>query len=258
MEGNNRENSRPSYVQYNTVIEPEGYVKLWVFIVLYVITFGIYMWFWVCKTVGLFNKKIGNNDGQVQQLLLCAFVPFYTLYWLYKYTNMFSEYGTSVGYVAKSNLTTTCMILALSPWITTFLGLLLFYSPVGWLFMIAGYVCATAAYAVFQNAINNCLLRELNNGKVPVDSVNYIEKPSTSTIKKEQIYKKSKIQQCDVDIMAKQPVYDASAPIMSASDVITKNSDADVVKQLRELKILYDEGILTEEEFDYKKRELLK
>lgn len=258
MDGKNRENNGPSYVQYNTVIEPEGYVKLWVFIVLYVITFGIYMWFWVYKTVGLFNKKTGSNDGQVQQLLLCAFVPFYTLYWLYKYTNMFSKYGASVGYVAKSNLTTTCMILALSPWITTFVGLLLFYSPVGWLFIIAGYVCATAAYAVFQNAINNCLLCELNNGKVPVDSVNYIEKPSMSAAKTEQIYEESKIQQDPVNITAKQPVDDTSVLIKSTRNVTTKNSDADVVNQLRELKTLYDEGILTEEEFDYKKRELLK
>lgn len=38
----------------------------------------------------------------------------------------------------------------------------------------------------------------------------------------------------------------------------TKKSDTDVVNQLRELKSLYDEGILTEDEFNYKKRDLLK
>lgn len=258
MDGKNRENNGPSYLQCNTVIEPEGYVRLWVFIILYVITFGIYMWFWVYKTVGLFNKKTGSTDGQVQQLLLCAFVPFYTLYWLYKYTNLFSKYSASVGYVAKSSLTTTCMILALSPWITTLVGFVLFYSPIGWLFTIVGYVCSIAAYATFQNAINNCLLCELNDGRGSIACVNDIEKPRASAVKTERICEKSKNQQDAANITAKQPIYDTSELTKSARYVTTRNPDVDVVKQLRELKTLYDEGILTEEEFDYKKRELLK
>ena len=191
-------------------------------------------------------------------MLLCAFVPFYTLYWLYKYTNIFSQYGASVGYVAKSNLTTTCMILALCPWIATFLGLLLIYSPIGWLFTIVGSVCAIAAYATFQNAINNCLLCELNEGKLPIDSVNYFESTNGSASKEEEVNETFKSKPDSANINAEKVVYDIHTPAMDFEKMTNVNSDADIVTQLRELKSLYDEGILTSEEFAYKKKELLK
>ena len=42
--------------------EPEGYIKVWLLIVLSVVTFGIYTFYWIYKTVGTLNNKLPQSQ----------------------------------------------------------------------------------------------------------------------------------------------------------------------------------------------------
>lgn len=240
MQGNNRGKN----LQGMNFIEPEGFTKLWVFVLLYIVTFGIYMFFWIYKTVGLLNKKTGSQDGQVQQLLLCMFVPFYVLYWLYKYSNKLVDHCNKSGF-GINNISTTCMILAVCGMAATVFTLFFFYLPVSWVFSIAGYTCTIIAYALMQNTINGYLVYEMSQENDM------------------RAYAESTYRPASRDKEGEMPLKER-APSKSVAENTTRksvqnvSSDIDVVSQLRELKMLYDEGILTEEEFNYKKRELLK
>ena len=220
-------------------IEPEGYVKLWVFVLLYIVTFGIYLFFWIYKTVDLLNKKTGTQDGQIQQLLLCIFVPFYTLYWLYKYSNKLVVLCDESGY-RINNISNSCMVLAICGIaLNVFVLFFFFYFPIGWVLSIAAYVCTIIAYALMQNAINGYLLYEMNQDSDFIIS-KYVETSKENGVT------------CSVD-----PVKSAigkPVKIMGHKD----NLDTDIVSQLRELKSIFDMGILTEEEFNFKKQQLLK
>lgn len=235
MEGKNRGTNTQSM----NIIEPEGFIKLWVFVLLYVVTCGIYMFFWIYKTVGLLNKKTGSQDGQVQQLLLCMFVPFYLLYWLYKYSNKLVKHCNNSGF-GVNNISTTCMVLAVCGMASYIFVLLFIYLPISWVLSIAGYVCTIIAYALMQNTINGYLIYEMNQS---CDTKTYI---SAST-------------ECETESNVQRKMA-SKVVVESITKEHEKNikDDLDVVAQLRELKTLYDEGILTTEEFNYKKTELLK
>lgn len=241
MENPNKERN----TQEVNFVEPEGFTKMWVFVLLYIITFGIYLFFWIYKTVGLLNKKTGNQDGQVQQLLLCIFVPFYTLYWIYKYSNRLVGHCNRIGFRVNS-ISTTCMVLAICGMVATVLTFVLFYSPIGWVISIAGYVCTIVAYALIQNTINGCLLHELAQGR---SSIAYSPPTYTTPSAGEYISENYDYKAAQTNGVIKNGVNNTSQQM---------NSDADIVNQLRELKTLYDEGVITEDEFNYKKRDLLK
>ena len=231
------------YSTANIMVEPEGFVKLWVFVLLYIVTFGIYMYFWIYKTVGLLNKKTDSQDGQVQQLLLCMFVPFYMLYWIYKYSNKIMEYCNKVGYRIE-DITTKCIVLSVCGVVSTVITLLLFYLPISWLFSIAGYACIIIAYALLQNAINGAVLYELNpvghTAKVMMTDPKITNEKATGTI-------------CKSNTVSANDLVDKPESVVT----VNTGAEASVVEQLRGLKALYDEGIITEEEFNYKKKELL-
>lgn len=85
--------------QVHTSIESvNGYVKIVNLIVFSILTLGIYSYIWIYRTVGLFNeKRIGEERSQGVQVVLCLFVPFYMIYWLYKQSKLTEEYTLRVG-----------------------------------------------------------------------------------------------------------------------------------------------------------------
>lgn len=93
--------------------EAEGYVKLLNHVLLLLFTCGVWAIIWVYRTT-----KFLNNAPDVEQynpttkLLLCLFVPFYQLYWLYKHGQRIDKLSGSKG-IASSGTDTLCLILGI-------------------------------------------------------------------------------------------------------------------------------------------------
>ena len=63
---------------------PEGYCDMVKHILLLIFTFGIWWLIWVYRTTEFLNRTHGEpKRSGLCQLLLCLFVPFYSIYWVY-------------------------------------------------------------------------------------------------------------------------------------------------------------------------------
>lgn len=201
----------------NSTIEPEGFTKVWIVVVLTIVTLGIYGFIWIYQTVGTLNKKLPMSQqfGQGAQVLLCIFVPFYVIYWVYKHCKRIEEYSLRIG-TGSNDL-----------------------SLIGLLLTIFGF--GIIAYALMQDQINKNIMFEENGGITNSPQMNL------------------QTQYYNVNTPHKsEPV--TPQPVVNSTYVTgdKKKSTADEIQYLRELKSLYDEGILTEEEFNFKKNEILR
>ena len=111
------------------VSDSDGYCNMAKHILLCLFTFGIWIYIWIYRTTRYLNKA--PNAPQytpVNKLLLCMFVPFYTIYWLYKHGQkidmMYKERN-----LGNSEIATLCLIL--------------------------GIFFPLAAYIIMQDKINN-------------------------------------------------------------------------------------------------------
>lgn len=52
-------------------------------LILCVVTCGIYMYYWIYKVTEFTNQDGGEYRNPTNKLLLCLFIPFYYLYWIY-------------------------------------------------------------------------------------------------------------------------------------------------------------------------------
>lgn len=52
-------------------------------IILCIVTCGIYEFYWIYKVTEFTNQDGGEYRNPTNKLLLCLFVPFYFLYWIY-------------------------------------------------------------------------------------------------------------------------------------------------------------------------------
>ena len=60
-----------------------GYVSLIKYVILQIITLGIYQWVWIYKTTNYLNTAKVKIRNAKTEFLLCIFLPFYFIYWLY-------------------------------------------------------------------------------------------------------------------------------------------------------------------------------
>lgn len=200
--------------------EPEGFLKVWQLVLLTLVTFCIYLFVWIHRTTKLLNKKLqpNSNDDSGTKVLLCLFVPGYTYYWMYKTCERIEAYNKKVGLSVES-FSVLVLVLGL-------LGLLTYG------------VSSFVAFGLMQNKLNTALMFEQNRTKV---SENIEVKKAFEPIAKETFVSNTTEENKGIN----------------KNTSIVKDS-VDTIKALRELKQLFDEGIITEEEFDYKKKELLK
>ena len=59
------------------------YVDLVKLVILCIVTCGIYEFYWIYKVTEFTNQDGAEYRNPVNKLLLCLFVPFYFLYWIY-------------------------------------------------------------------------------------------------------------------------------------------------------------------------------
>lgn len=82
---NNVTNSNSSIDNIVNVKVSEYYHSLGLFFVLLVFTGAIYTYYWIYKTTKLTNEAKGfDKREETSKLLLCMFIPFYTIFWAYE------------------------------------------------------------------------------------------------------------------------------------------------------------------------------
>ena len=169
---------------------PEVYCGLVKHILLLLFTCGIWLFIWIYRVTGYTNNVEGEeNRNPTNKLLLCLFVPFYMIYWMYKTAQRIDKMAAAKN--IPSDLSTLCLILA-----------------------------------IFVPIIPPILIQ---------DKLNAIVAPPAAPV-----------------------AYAAPAvPVASPAPVAASASVSEAADDLLKLKELLDAGILTQEEFDAKKKQLL-
>lgn len=183
--GDGNINLNGGYAQTEIISEQDGYFELAVHVLLLLFTFGIWYYIWIYRMTKYLNILTDEPPrNPVTKLLLCMFIPFYLIYWVYKSAQRVDRLAASKG--VPSDLSTLCLILAI------FVGIL---PPI-----------------LIQDKINTII--KANTNTIP-------QQPTGTT--------QSQSQQTNVDIP----------------------------EELKKYKELLDSGVITQEEFDAKKHQLL-
>ena len=91
--------------------EVDGYCELFKHVLLLLLTFGIWNLIWIYRMTRYLNRVGGEEPrNPTTKLLLCLFVPFYTVYWTYKSAQRVDQLAAAVG--VESKLATWCLLLA--------------------------------------------------------------------------------------------------------------------------------------------------
>lgn len=178
----NSESTKPTTITA-TSSENEAYCGLVKHILLLLFTFGIWYLIWIYRMTGYLNCVEDEEPrNPTTKLLLCIFVPFYSIYWVYKSAQRIDKLAAAKG--ISSDLSTLCLILA-----------------------------------IFVGIIPPILMQDKINAIVTADD----------------------------------------APIQQQTAAVQKSSKPDlgIAEELKTYKELLDSGVITQEEFDAKKKQLL-
>ena len=81
-------------------------------VLLLLLTCGIWLYIWIYRTTGYLNRLEDEEpQNPTTKLLLCMFVPFCFIYWIYKNAQRLDILAAQNG--VASDLTTLCLILAI-------------------------------------------------------------------------------------------------------------------------------------------------
>lgn len=90
-----------------------GYISLSMHIVLLLFTGGIWQLIWIYKTTEFLNRVKGQeHSNPTSSLLLCMFIPFYSIFWFYKQGQKLDAYTREKG-ANLSEMATVCLILGI-------------------------------------------------------------------------------------------------------------------------------------------------
>ena len=232
-------NSAPS----NGAAGGNGYISLVNHILLLIFTFGIWQYIWIYRVTGYTNNVRGEERRDpTNQLLLCLFVPFYTIYWVYKTAQRIDKMAAQRG--IPSDLSTLCLILeffvAIVPPILIQDKLNAIVTAPGYT-PNPGYQTPPTYSAAPTNAQPNPY------GGNP----GYQERPTYSAAPTN----------AQPNPYGGNPGYSEApaspAPGYTVPAATPKQLDPKAVEQLKEYKQLLDMGIITQEEFNEKRRQLL-
>ena len=176
--------------------ESTAYYNLGMHVVLLLLTFGVWYLIWIYRMTGYLNRvKDEQPRNPTNQLLLCIFVPFYTVWWVYQSAQRIDKLAAAKG--IASDLSMLCLILA-----------------------------------IFVGVVPPILMQDKINAIVTTDGAP--DQPADSA----------------------QTQTAGRAPVRQQAAASSK-TDADTAEALKTYKELLDSGVLTQEEFDTKKKQLL-
>lgn len=176
--------------------ESTAYYNLGMHVVLLLLTFGVWYLIWIYRMTGYLNRVEDEQPrNPTNQLLLCIFVPFYTVWWVYQSAQRIDKLAAAKG--IASDLSMLCLILA-----------------------------------IFVGVVPPILMQDKINAIVTTDGAP--DQPADSA----------------------QTQTAGRAPVRQQAAASSK-TDADTAEALKTYKELLDSGVLTQEEFDTKKKQLL-
>lgn len=170
----------------------DGYIGMAKHVLLLLFTFGIWLYIWIWRTTQYTNRAPGEEErNPTKKMLLCMFIPFYSIFWTYKTAQRIDAIAKTRG--MSSEIATPCLVLAI---------FVSFVPPI-----------------LMQDKINAIALKEGAPAEAPVQPT----------------------------VPEAEPV--SAAPVQTIADGIPE--------ELEKYKRLLDNGVITQEEFDAKKKQLL-
>ena len=99
-----------SYLQFK-----DNYINIFNHLVLMFVTFGVWKLIWVYRTTRMLNLVKGESyRSPIKKMLLCLFIPLYSIYWNYKTAirldNLYSQYNMDCD-VSKACLVCGCLLI---------------------------------------------------------------------------------------------------------------------------------------------------
>ena len=87
-----------SRVAYSSGAVNSPYTKVWVYVVLTIITLGIWTYLaWISKTTAFLNRVSEEKRHKLDEVLLCFLVPGYYFYWAIVSARQTDEFSSSLG-----------------------------------------------------------------------------------------------------------------------------------------------------------------
>ncbi|MGM9566832.1 MAG: DUF4234 domain-containing protein [Clostridia bacterium] len=222
--------------------EKDYSIGIVLFIVLCIVTFGIYVFIWIYRVSEYLGKVLGREQfSPGVEVVLCLFVPFYIIYWVYKQSKGLDEAHRMRGNYGNTDLSIVSLLLTIFG-----LGIVayaLMQDQVNKLYngyVAPAYGAAPNGYAQPQNNSyaqpqNNGYAQPQNNGYAQPQSGGYAQPQSGDFA-----------QPSDTE------------PLQTEADLQAEAADLNAqAENLKLLKKLLDEGILTPEEFEAKKKDIL-
>lgn len=208
-----------------------GYVDMVKCVLLLIFTFGIYWFIWIYRTTDYLNRVEDEAPRDpTTKLLLCIFVPFYSIYWIYQSARRLDKLANSRG--IPSDLTLICLILAI-------------FVPI-------------IAPMLMQDKINR--IAEMESGAANRNG-DFRQSSRTGAYSNQTI----SFEKTDPSGGASHAGGASSGSTPHAGGAFSSGgtshaggkSKSEIAADLRIYKELLDEGIITQEEFNKKKQELL-
>ena len=225
---------------------------------------SIWQYIWIYRVTKALNRVPGEEQrNPVTKLLLCMFVPFYYIYWIYKSCKRIDKLAATRG--LSSDISTLCLILSILIGIVPPIIMQEKMNAIAATYSAGnGYTAPTytAAPSNGYGAPAGGYNAPVNNGSdmttynAPARIAAY---DSDTNTKEKESYGKAPAQiPAPADPQPAAPVYNAPAyDDAPAKDAELVQPADDVVEQLKKYKQLLESGIITQEEFDAKKRQLL-
>ena len=89
---------------------PDGYCSMVKHVLLLIFTFGIWQLIWIYRTTRYLNcVTVEPPRNPTTKLLLCMFVPFYIIYWMYKHAKYIDILAAQKG--IPSDIGVLCLVL---------------------------------------------------------------------------------------------------------------------------------------------------
>lgn len=185
-------------------------------VLLYSFTFGIWYLYWVYKATKYLNRAPDSEQYvPVNKLLLCMFVPFYSIYWFYKHGERLDRL-TQAKNIRADEMKSTCLVF--------------------------GILFPSIACFLMQDRFNQLCQVNAQPAPAPAPYTTPAAAPAPTPYA------------APASAPAPTPY---AAPASAPAPVASAVSENDTVSALKQYKELLDSGVITQEEYDIKKKQLL-